>query len=156
LGAEHWLSANRVVRVEAYVKRYDRLLEQNADDDPDVRGDEFVATSGHSYGIDVFARQLEAGPFGATLAYTYGVSRRVRDGFSYPPAQDRRHTLNLGATYRLSVRSVIAGHLGFATGLPYSDIVGQVVRRTYDASTNSWVLRPGASPDEPIGGQRNA
>jgi hypothetical protein len=155
LGAEHWLSRTRMVRVEGFVKRYGRLLEPNPEDDPAVRGDEFIPTSGQSYGVDVLLRQLERGPLSGWIAYSYAVSSRTRGSLEYFPAQDRRHNVNAIASYALGSRSTIAARFGFGTGLPFTDIVGQIVRRSYDPATNTWTVLNALQRFEAIGGDRN-
>ena len=155
LGAERWLPAQRVVRVEGFVKRYERLLEPNPADDPEIRGDEFIPADGLSYGVDVLLRQLERGPLSGWLAYSYAVSTRERDGVRYAPAQDRRHNVNAVASWALSDRMTLGARFGFGTGLPYTDIVGQIVRRTYDPATNTWTVYNGFQAHEPVGGARN-
>ena len=155
LGLERWLSPTRMVRVEGFFKRYDRLLEPNPEDDPAVRGDEFIPASGQSYGVDVLLRQLERGPLSGWLAYSYAVSSRTREGLTYFPAQDRRHNVNAIASYALGSRSTIAARFGFGTGLPFTDIVGQIVRRSYDPATNTWTVLNAVQRFEAIGGDRN-
>jgi hypothetical protein len=156
LGAERWLPGSRAIRIEGFVKQYDRLLEPNPADDPEERGDEFVPASGLSYGVDVLLRQLEGGPLSGWVAYTYGVSRRERDGVRWFPAQDRRHNVNAVASWAMSPKTTLAARFGFGTGLPFTDIVGQIVRRTYDPATNTWTVYNGFNPQEPVGGTRNA
>ena len=156
LGVERWFSPTQLVRVEGFYKWYDRLLEPNSADDPGIRGDEFVRTSGASYGFDVMLRQLERGPLSGWVAYTYGVSSRTRGTLEYFPAQDRRHNVNAVASYALGRRTTLGARFGFGTGLPFTDIVGQIVRRTYDPGNNAWTLYNGVQPFEAVGGDRNA
>jgi hypothetical protein len=155
LGVERWLSRSQMIRVEAFFKKYDRLLEPNAEDDPAIRGDEFIPTSGQSYGFDVLLRQLERGPLSGWIAYSYAVSSRQRGALDYFPAQDRRHNVNAIATYTLGTRNTLSARFGFGTGLPFTDIVGQIVRRSYDPATNTWTVLNAVQRFEAIGGARN-
>ncbi|MEP6991938.1 MAG: TonB-dependent receptor [bacterium] len=154
LGLERWLSPLRFARVEGWVKQYDHLLEQNPADDPAVRGDEFTESRGVSYGVDVLLRQLDVGPFGGWLAYTYGVSARQHDSVAYWPSHDRRHNLNLVGTWNSGGRYTVSARLGVASGTPFTDIVGQLVRRTYDPLSHSFD-NPARTAIEPVGGLRN-
>jgi hypothetical protein len=155
LGAEKWLGPLRFARVEAWAKQYEHLLEQNTADDPAVRGDEFLESRGTSYGFDLLLRQLDVGPFGGWLAYTYGVSARQRDGIGYWPGHDRRHNLNVVGTWKPGTHYTVSARLGVASGTPYTDIVGQLVRRTYNPLTHSFD-DASQTEREPVGGKRNA
>ena len=155
LGMEQWLGPLRFARVEGWVKQYDHLLEQNTADDPAVRGDEFLESRGTSYGFDVLLRQLDIGPVGGWLAYTYGVSSRRRNDVSYWPGHDRRHNLNIVGTYKPGAHYTFSARLGLATGTPYTDIVGQLVRREYNPFTHSFDDKHRGDL-EPVGGVRNA
>jgi len=154
LGMEQWLGPLRFARVEGWVKQYDHLLEQNTADDPAVRGDEFLESRGTSYGFDLLLRQLDIGPFGGWLAYTYGVSSRARDSVSYWPGHDRRHNLNVVGTWKAGAHYTFSARVGLASGTPYTDIVGQLVRRTYNPRTHAFDDRDRREL-EPVGGRRN-
>ncbi len=155
LGAEKWLGPLRFARLEAWAKQYEHLLEQNTADDPAVRGDEFLESTGASYGFDLLLRQLDIGPVGGWLAYTYGVSSRARDGIAYWPGHDRRHNLNVVGTWKPGTHYTFSARLGVASGTPYTDIVGQLVRRTYNPRTQSFD-DASLGEREPVGGARNA
>jgi hypothetical protein len=156
LGVEKWLGPVRFARVEGWFKRYDHLLEQNTADDPARRGDEFLDARGTSYGFDVLLRQLEAGPFSGWLSYTYALSQRTEGGNGYWPGHDRRHNVNLVGTWRAGRRYTVGARLGVASGTPFTDIVGQVVRRVYDPSTHNYGTGGFSGEREPLGGPRNA
>jgi hypothetical protein len=158
LGAERWWGNRRFVRVEGYGKRYSNVLQPDETDDPAVRGDEFSPIRGHSYGVDVLLRQVDGPRFGGWLAYGYSVSARepVSRGDAYWPAQDRRHNLNVVASYHTGARYQLSGRFGYGSGTPYTNIVGQIVRRTYDGPRNGWDTGVTERPLESIGGQRNA
>jgi len=155
LGKEHWMTPTRYVRVEGFYKRYGRLLEANPQDDPSTRGDEFFSVDGDSYGADVLLRQFESGPFSGWVSYTYAVATRKRDGLHYFPGHDRRHDLNVVASWRLK-KYLLGVRLGYATGTPYTDIVGEIVRRVYDPGFNAFGTRGGGSQVQFVGGPRNA
>jgi len=156
LGVERWLGPTRFARVEGWGKRYQHLLEQNTADDPAVRGDEFLDASGTSYGFDLLLRQLDVGAFGGWLSYTFGVSKREHDGVGYWPGHDRRHNVNVVGTWKPGRKYVFAARLGVASGTPFTDIVGQLVRRTYDPGGHQYGSGAFAGEFEPIGGARNA
>jgi hypothetical protein len=143
------------VRVEGYVKRYDRVLEANWSEDPSIRGDEFLSATGLSYGIDLLARWQRASGAGGWISYSFGKSTRWRDSLTWAPGHDRRHDLNVVSTWRLS-KYRLGARFNFATGTPYTPIVGEIVRRAYDPSRDRWGTGDPRLFLEPLGGARNS
>jgi hypothetical protein len=154
-GAERWFGDTRFVRAEGYYKRYHDLPEPNPADDPTLRGDEFTIMDGSTYGLDVLVKQIEAGAVGGWISYGYAVSARARDGVRFAPAQDRRHNLNVVATWRTPRHYIIGARFGYGSGTPFTDIAGQIVRRVYDGTTNLWDSGIVTRDIEPVGGNRN-
>jgi len=142
------------VRVEGYVKRYDRVLEANASEDPGVRGDEFLPATGMSYGVDLFARWQPASGAAGWITYSFGKSTRSNDSLTWSPGHDRRHDLNVVGTWQLSSYR-LGARFGFASGTPYTPIMGQIVRRVYDPSQDRWGTGDPRLSLEPLGGPRN-
>ena len=156
LGTERWLSPTRYLRVEGFYKRYENLLEGNPQEDPSRRGDEFFPVDGGSYGADLLLRQFEtSGRFSGWISYTYAVATRVSNGANYFPGHDRRHNLNVVGTWRVS-KYLFGARYGYATGTPYTDIVGTLVRRIYDPGFNAFGTRGSGREEQFVGGQRNA
>lgn len=155
-GVEQWLGTRRFIRLEGYLKDYGSLPASNLFNDPAVRGDEFIITTGRSYGADLLLRQLEGGPWSGWLAYSFGVSTRDGPGGRFAPVQDRRHNINLVASYRTDSKWSYGLRLGLGTGTPFTDVEGQLVRRRYDPVTNSFPTDDRDVDREPIGGVRNA
>ena len=137
-GAERWLSRTRAFRVEAFLKQYASLIEQNPYSDPNIPGDEFLPVRGHSFGADLMLRQFGVRGFAGWLAYSFAMSSRVDAlGRRFHPGQDRRHDLNLvgnwtGRRYTLSTR------LNVATGTPYTNVSGDFNRLDYTPMTHSY------------------
>ena len=156
VGGEKWLSPSRFFRVEAWHKRYARLPASNLANDPSIIGDEFIVTTGRSTGLDVLVRRLEQEKLSGWLAYSYAVSTRDGPDGRFAPVQDRRHNLNLVASLRPGGRYTYGARLGVGTGTPFTDVVGQIVRRRYDPNTNSFEAGALDQQREPIGGRRNA
>jgi len=155
VGGEKWWSASRFVRVEAWSKRYQQLPSSNLFNDPDVLGDEFIVTSGESYGADVLVRQLESQRISGWIAYSFAVNWRNGPDGRFAPVQDRRHNLNVVTSFRPGGLWSYGVRLGVGTGTPFTDVVGQLVRRRYDPITNSFSTDNLEVSREPIGGVRN-
>jgi hypothetical protein len=159
--AWHWIAGaeRRVrdvgsVRLEAYVKRFERVLEANWSEDPSRRGDEFFPADGRSYGLDLLARWQPSTGAAGWISYSYGVSSRWRGGERWAPGHDRRHDLDVVATWRLA-KYRFGARFGYATGTPYTPIVGEVARRMYDPSRDRWGTGNPEILIESLGGSRN-
>jgi hypothetical protein len=143
------------VRIEGYYKKYGRVLEANPSEDPRVRGDEFFSDRGLAYGVDMLARWQPRTGAAGWVTYSYGVSTRTRDGMTWAPGSDRRHDLNVVATWQLS-RYRVGARFGYATGTPYTPIVGGITRRVYDPSLDHWGTGDPEILIESLGGARNS
>lgn len=154
-GVERRLSDVGTIRVEGYAKRYDRVLVANSSEDPQIRGDEFFAARGLSYGADLLARWQPAAGLSGWISYSYGVSSRWRDTLEWAPGHDRRHDLNVVATWRMA-KYRVGARFGYATGTPYTPIVGGVARRMYDPSLDRWGTGEPIIDIESIGGAYNS
>ncbi len=154
-GVERRLRDAGSIRVEGYYKQYDRVMEANWSEDPQRRGDEFFSAEGSSYGVDLLARWLPRSGPGGWISYTYGVSSRWRDGVRWWPGHDRRHDVDLVATWRLD-NYRLGARFGYATGTPYTPIVGEIARRMYDPSRDNWGTGSPRIRLESLGGRRNS
>ncbi len=155
LGGEQWFGSTRFVRLEGWVKRYNDLPSSNLFNDPDVQGDEFIVTTGQSYGADLLVRQLESERVSGWIAYSFAVNWRNGVDGRFAPVQDRRHNVNVVSSFRPGSRWSYGARLGLGTGTPFTDVVGQIVRRRYDPITNSFATGNQELNREPIGGVRN-
>lgn len=154
-GAERRIAEAGSIRMEGWLKRYDRVLEPNPSQDPRRRGDEFFAADGRSYGLDVLARWQPASGTSGWISYTYGVSSRSRAGRTWAPGYDRRHDVNVVAMRRMA-KYRVGARFGFASGTPFTPIVGEIARRVYDPSQDRWGTGDPRVFLESIGGARNA
>ena len=154
-GVERRFATHASVRIEGYLKRYDRVFDANASEDPQLTGDELLPAEGVSYGFDVLARWSRSPRLTGWVSYSYALSSRWRDSFRWWPGHDRRHDLDVVATWRLS-RYRVGSRFGFASGAPYTPIVGEVARRVYDPSRDRWGTGDAPILRESLGGGRNS
>ena len=153
VGAERRMSSGSV-RIEGYVKHYDRALQANWSEDASRRGDEFSPVKGLSYGADMIARWRSSRGASGWITYSYGLSSRWNDSVRWAPGHDRRHDLDLVATWPLR-KYRLGARFGFASGSPFTLSTGQIVRRVYDPSLDRWGTGDPRLYLEPIGGIRN-
>jgi hypothetical protein len=154
-GVERRLRDAGTVKIEGYVKRYDRVLEANRSEDPQRRGDEFLSAQGLSYGLDLLARWQPPTGLGGWISYSYGLSTRWRDSLHWAPGHDRRHDLNVVGMWRVA-KYRFGARFGYATGTPYTPIVGGLTRRVYDPSLDRWGTGEPIINIESLGGAYNS
>jgi hypothetical protein len=153
-GVERRYGESGSVRLEGYLKRYGRVLEANWSEDAQRWGDEFFMAEGSSYGLDLHARWQRTQGTQGWLSYSYGVAARSHQGARWAPGHDRRHDVDVVATRRLG-KYRVGGRIGYATGTPYTHIIGEIARRVYDPSRDTWGTGDPTIWVESLGGPRN-
>lgn len=135
LGAEFDIVKNLTLNVEGYYKFFDQLsnINQNKiyDDSPefadidDVYKKDFLIESGESFGID-FLLKYDLSRFHLWAVYSLSKSTRW-DGFAeYFPVFDRRHNINLVASYYFGKKknTEVDVRWNFGSGLPFTPTAG--------------------------------
>lgn len=139
LGVERWFGRDLSVNLEGYVKTFDDIPIRNIEDDPRVRGDEFSIATGDAWGIDLLLRR-HRGTVRGWVAYSYVKTTREADGVTFPPAHDRRHTVNVVVEAPGPFGGSLSVHWGYGSGLPYTGIVGEWTHREYNAELDLFEL----------------
>ncbi|TAK46082.1 MAG: TonB-dependent receptor [Saprospiraceae bacterium] len=120
VGAEVDLTNNLELNVEPYYKRYTQLIQLNRNKleptDPD-----FVTENGDAYGID-FTFRYQKNDFYAWATYSLAQVTRYDGEQTYPTIFDRRHNINLLATYQFGQKkdweAAVRWNLG--SGFPFT------------------------------------
>ncbi len=156
LGVEAWTSPTRQLKIELFHKKYSNLMETNPGADPSAGEPLFSPVSGTSYGADVMIRQLDTGPFGGWISYSYAVSERTTAaGITFGPGQDRRHELNAVGNWKHG-RYRLGARLSLATGTPYTPVLGEFTRERYDPLGNGFAPDIGGGDLQYISGAPNS
>jgi outer membrane receptor for ferrienterochelin and colicin len=156
LGLERDLTPGTLLRVEAYWKRFSRLIVGGLEtederlarvgryDFPAVYADSVpvdpIVTSratndgrGRAYGFDVYAaRNAPDARLTGWASYTYGRAERTSYGRTYPLEYDRRHAGTFVASWRANERFDVSLTGRFASGFPRTPVVGLRVAATED------------------------
>lgn len=120
LGVEYDPIPNVLINVEGYFKNFSQLISVNRykmfDSDP-----EFIWEKGKAYGGDVTVK-YENKNFYVWLVYSLGWVKRNDDVIQYAPHFDRRHNVNLVASYSFGKRKSWEVDLrwNFGTGFPFT------------------------------------
>jgi hypothetical protein len=155
LGLERWFGRSISLQVEAYAKRYDNLPLRNINDDPRIHGDEFVIATGNAWGVDVLLRRYE-GRVRGWIAYSLAKTTRDAGGASFPPAQDRRHTVNVVIEAPGPWGGSLNVRWGFGSGLPYTGITGQWTHREYNPDLDLFEKPITEAVSTTVNGERSA
>jgi len=147
-GVEYDISRPFSVNVEAYYKYFPKLSNINNNklyDDtkefnkvPDVYKKDFLIESGVSYGVDFLIEYNKKRLF-LWAVYSLGKSDRW-DGFNvYAPSFDRRHNINLVATYSfLKDKSLeVSARWNFGSGLPFTPTSGYYQGEDFISGVNT-------------------
>jgi hypothetical protein len=135
LGGEVDLTKALSLNIEGYYKYFPQLSNINVnkifddtkefDDVDDVYKKDFLIESGQSYGLDILLKYSKNRLF-LWGVYSYGKSTRW-DGFTtYAPVFDRRHNINMVATYVFGKKKTLEVNVrwNLASGLPFTPTAG--------------------------------
>ena len=156
LGLERRLDALRDLRVELFHKQLSGLVVPDPLGDTLSTGDALGIERGRSSGAEVLLRQAEHNGFAGWLSYSFSLSRRTdANGFSYAPAQDRRHDLNVVGSWRTS-GYLFGARFGLSSGTPYTNVEGVFERQRYDPLLDAWSYDEHGAARQYLLGPRNA
>ena len=152
-GIEHWLGAGQgtAVSLETYYKTFRGLIRPQPGLALRGAGDVFQPVEGNAWGVDVLLRRY-VGRTRGWIAYTFVQAERRAGAESYPPAHDRRHSLNVVVQSPGPLGSAFGLRFGFGSPLPYTALVGSWSHGEY--SPTSGTFTPGGNT-EPLPGPLN-
>lgn len=136
-GIERWVSDDVSLSAEGYRKTFSDLVIRNRSQDPRQHGDEFIPTEGDAWGFDVLLRK-HRGSISGWIGYGFAKATRRAEGVAFPPAHDRRHTLNVVGFGPGPLGSEMGVRWGFGSPLPYTGLDGAWRHRTYNSSTHAF------------------
>jgi len=138
LGYEHLYEDGSRIRVEPYYKHYLYLLAFNeALDISDVDRNMFAPGAGRAWGVD-FSAEKASGRLTGWVSYSLAFSRFISDTLEFYTNFDRRHSLNVVASYRFKRNWRANAHWTFASGMPYAGTMGRYRMWYWDAVYQEW------------------
>ena len=177
LGLERDLAPGLTARVEAFHKRFSRIIVGRLETEPERRArlatydfpaelagevpsDPIITTTpgngagGAAYGFDVYVsrRPRPGARLSGWATYTFGVARREAYGRTYPFDYDRRHAATVVAAVRVREWLDVAATARVASGFPRTPVRGLRVAARPDAADrdgdgNRLELVPERDPD---------
>jgi len=130
-GFEIDVTDNFDLNVEGYYKKFTQLIALNRNK-LELTDPNFVTETGDAYGIDVSVK-IEGKRYYIWGAYSLGYVTR-NDGYEvYPPVFDRRHNLNMVATYQAGKKREweFGPRWNFGSGFPFTQTQGFYTNYNY-------------------------
>jgi hypothetical protein len=123
-GVEIDILDNFDLNIEGYYKDYTQLLSLNRNK-LEKQAPDFVVETGKAYGID-FSGKIEGKRAYLWGAYSLGYVTRFDGTQEYPPVFDRRHNMNLVATYLAGKKKEweIGARWNLGSGFPFTKTQG--------------------------------
>jgi hypothetical protein len=148
-GFEYDVMKNLDVNVEAYLKDFTELTNLNRDklfeDDPahasypDAQKKDFIIETGKAYGID-FEAKYKYKHLYFWAVYSLGYVTRWDGTETYRPHFDRRHNINLVASYKFGKNDdrtwEIDARFNFGSGFPFTPTQGFYPNQTFSTGIN--------------------
>ena len=150
VGYERWFGRDIQLSVEGYRKTFYNLVTPNREQDLRVDGDEFIPAQGDAWGVDVLLRR-HVGRVRGWIAYGFTKTMRESRGVEFPPAHDRRHSLNVVLLTPGPLGSDMGIRWGLGSPLPYTGFIGEWDHRRYSAASHTF----DALDQEPISTEIN-
>jgi hypothetical protein len=151
LGYEQWFGRSLQLNIEGYRKTFRNLVIPNsAQSERDVRN-EYRPMEGESWGVDVLLRK-HSGTIKGWVSYGFNKTHRRAGRDRFPPAHDRRHTINVVMRAPGPLGSEFGLRWGLGSPLPYTGFNGQWSHRTYQLSQHGFE----SGDEEPIGAAINS
>ena len=160
IGWEYDISNHLIFNSELYFKNFSQLLNSNRNkmfdrsdpaygpngifEKPEYYLTDFIIESGMAYGCD-FSLCYDAGQLYLWATYSIGHVNRTDEIQTYTPHYDRRHTINLLATYRPE------GHLewefscrwSYGSGFPFTQTQGAYENLIFDGIDDNYLIQNG-------------
>jgi len=154
LGSEFDVTRNISINVEGYYKRFTQLTNINRNkifdendnvDAPDVLTKDFIVETGDAFGVDFVAKYTNKQLY---LWGVYSLGKVTRwDGLrTYSPVFDRRHSVNLLATYKFGKNEdwQLNARWNFGSGLPFTQTQGYYQKIDFSDGTGTDITQANA------------
>ena len=141
IGAEYDLTEHLTLNTELYYKHFDQLLNANrnkmydpndpiyqtggAYEKPEYLMTDYIIENGYAAGFDA-STCIDLERLYVWATYSLGYVRRTDEVQTYSPHYDRRHTINLLATYALGSERQweLSGRWSYGSGYPFTQTQG--------------------------------
>ncbi len=153
-GVEYDINSKFELNVEGYYKYFpqltninrNKIFDDNGDnsDQPDFLKKDYIIEQGDAYGVD-FLLKYNFKKWYIWAVYSLGYSHRF-DGYqTYPPHFDRRHNINLLATYTFGadLNWQVSARWNFGSGFPFTPTQGEYEQLSFSSISENYVSANG-------------
>lgn len=144
------------LNIEGYYKNFTQLTGTNrnklyattiagtAQDPTGIYSYDYIIEDGHAEGIDL-SLKLEYDRWYVWTAYSFAFVHRRDEMIVYTPHYDRRHNLNLMATYKLgkSYSWELSARWNFGTGFPFTPTAGYAEKLIFTGIGDDYIQQNG-------------
>lgn len=134
LGAE-WRDESTSVRLDTYTKWMHALplapIPEDLTETPMFTPVDYRVGEGRAHGVELLARHAR-GRSNFSVAYALTFAKLEADGERFTPRFERRHILDASAALPLGRKGVFSTRLAWATGQPYTPVLGVTQGFGYD------------------------
>lgn len=160
LGWEYDITSHLIFNSELYFKNFSQLLNSNRNkmfdrsdpaygpngiyEKPEYYLTDFIIESGKAYGCDL-SICYDAGQLYLWATYSLGQVKRTDEIHTYTPHYDRRHTINLLATYRPEGHNEweFSGRWSYGSGFPFTQTQGAYENLIFNSIDNNYITQNG-------------
>ena len=147
LGAEYDLNQRISFNVEGYYKRFTQVTNVNRNkiyddkpgvDAPDILKKDYIVETGDAYGVD-FVGKYSSKKIYFWAVYSLGKVDRWDGIRNYAPIFDRRHSVNVIASYKFGKKKSweLNGRWNFGSGLPFTQTQGYYQKIDFSNGTGT-------------------
>jgi CarboxypepD_reg-like domain/TonB-dependent Receptor Plug Domain len=140
-GLEVDLSKNLEINIEPYLKNYTQLIQVNRNKTQSTDPN-YVVETGRATGLDITAK-YEKNNLYIWTAYSIGYVHRKDEIQTYPTNFDRRHHLNVVATYTFGKQKTweIGSRFNYGSGFPFTLTQGFYTKFDFNDGLNTDILK---------------
>ena len=151
-GMEYDIGKHLTLNLEGYYKHFKQLTTINRNkmydredtDKPDFLRNDFIIENGQAYGMD-FSAKFDYDKIYLWAAYSLAYVERSDEVATYNPHYDRRHNLNLLASYKWGKAEdwEVSTRWNYGSGFPFTPLAGTFEKLIFNTVDEDYILQNG-------------
>jgi len=151
-GMEYDIGRHLTLNLEGYYKNFsqlttinrNKLYEREDSDKPEYLRNDFIIENGTAYGMD-FSAKYDFDKIYLWAAYSLAYVERRDEKVSYNPHYDRRHNLNLMASYKWGKAAdwEVSTRWNYGSGFPFTPLAGTFEKLIFNTMDEDYLTQNG-------------